>query len=145
MQVKVAEVIATFPPHHGGMGYVCFHNSLELARRGHEVTVFTLEHGRLSYDSDPKDFRIVRLPTPLLYGDGGPVPQLYAKLKGFDIVHLHYPFFGGGPCCTKESPAKVQLGKERRTSRKYALQDSETLKAESPIQRDGGFDVRLFY
>lgn len=77
------------------MGYVCFHNSRELARRGHEVTVFTLEHGRSSYETDPKDFRIVRLKTHLIYGDGGMVPQLFTLLKGFDVIHLHYPFFGG--------------------------------------------------
>jgi glycosyltransferase involved in cell wall biosynthesis len=93
--MKVAQVIATFPPYHGGMGYVCFHNARELARRGHEVTVFTLEHHRLGYGNDPKDFRIVRLATPLLYGDGGMVPQLYFLLKDFEIIHLHYPFFGG--------------------------------------------------
>lgn len=93
--MKIAEVVATFPPYHGGMGYVCFHNSRELALRGHDVTVFTLEHGRLSYEADLKDFKIVRLKTPLIYGDGGMVPQLCSMLKAFDIVHLHYPFFGG--------------------------------------------------
>jgi glycosyltransferase involved in cell wall biosynthesis len=93
--MRIAQVIATFPPYHGGMGYVCFHNARELARRGHEITVFTLEHHRLSYERDPEDFRIVRLTTPLLYGDGGMVPGLYFLLKDFEIVHLHYPFFGG--------------------------------------------------
>jgi glycosyltransferase involved in cell wall biosynthesis len=93
--MKIAQVIATFPPYHGGMGYVCYHNALELARRGHDVTVFTLEHDRLSYDKDPGEFKIVRLRTPMMYGDGGIVPQLYTGLKGFDIIHLHYPFFGG--------------------------------------------------
>jgi glycosyltransferase involved in cell wall biosynthesis len=93
--MKIAEVIATFPPHHGGMGYVCYHNAVELARRGHDVTVFTLKHGRSSFDNDPRGFKIVRLRTPMMYGDGGIVPQLYTRLKGFDVIHLHYPFFGG--------------------------------------------------
>jgi glycosyltransferase involved in cell wall biosynthesis len=94
-KLNIAEVVATFPPYHGGMGYVCYHNSRELARRGHAVTVFTLEHGRLSYDADPHEFSIVRLKTPLLMGDGGIVPQLCCHLKKFDVVHLHYPFYGG--------------------------------------------------
>ena len=93
--MKIAELVATFPPHHGGMGYVCLYNSLELARRGHDVTVFTLEHGRLSCENDPPELNIVRLKSPLIYGDGGVVPQLLTLLSGFDIVHLHYPFFGG--------------------------------------------------
>lgn len=93
--MRIAEVIATFPPYHGGMGYVCYHNARELARRGHDVSVFTLDYGRADYGQDPNDIRIVRLRAPLTFGDGGPVPQLYAKLKEFDIIHLHYPFFGG--------------------------------------------------
>lgn len=76
------------------MGYVCYHNSLELARRGHDVTVFTLDHG--TSGTDPREFRVVRLRTPLLSGDGGVVPHLFHNLKGFDAVHLHYPFYGGG-------------------------------------------------
>lgn len=93
--MKIAQIVATFPPYHGGMGYVCFHNAVELARRGHDVTVFTLDHGRLSYKNDPGGFKIVRLKTPLICGDGGMVPQLYPRLRDFDIIHLHYPFFGG--------------------------------------------------
>lgn len=93
--MKIAEAVATFPPYHGGMGYVCFHNARELALRGHDVTVFTIDYGWLSYKNDPESFKIVRLKTPLVYGDGGVVSQLYARLKGFDIIHLHYPFWGG--------------------------------------------------
>lgn len=93
--MKIAEVVATFPPDYGGMGYVCFHNARELALRGHDVTVFTIDHGRLNYKNDPEDFKIVRLKTPLVYGDGAMIPQLFSRLKCFDIIHLHYPFFGG--------------------------------------------------
>ncbi len=93
--MKIAHVIATFPPYHGGMGYICYHNSRVLAERGHHVTVFTLDHGRLTYENDPDSFRIIRLQSPLYYGDAGIVPQLMARLRTFDITHLHYPFFGG--------------------------------------------------
>lgn len=93
--MKIAEIVAVFPPYPGGMGYVCFHNARELSRRGHEVTVFTLDKGGLSYENDSPFFQIERLKTPLIYGDGGVVPQLYSRLKEFDLIHLHYPFFGG--------------------------------------------------
>jgi len=93
--MKIAQVISTFPPYHGGMGYVCLHNAHELAMRGHDVTVFTLDHGRTDYTQDPRDFKIVRLKTPFRFGDGGVVPQLCSRLAAFDIVHLHYPFYGG--------------------------------------------------
>lgn len=93
--MKVAELVATFPPHHGGMGYVCFHNALELSKRGHEVTVFTLDHGRPDYGEDQHPFKIERLKSSIISGDAGIVPQLISRLRDFDIIHLHYPFFGG--------------------------------------------------
>ena len=93
--MKIAEVVATFPPHHGGMGYVCFYNAMELARRGHDVTVFTLDRGQAPLGNAPEEFRVKRLRTPLSMGDGGIVPQLFTLTKGFDVVHLHYPFYGG--------------------------------------------------
>ncbi len=93
--MKIAEIVSTFPPYHGGMGYICYHNARELAQRGHDVTVFTLDYGRLSYNNGREHFRVVRLKSPLIYGDAGMVPQLYSSLRAFDIIHLHYPFFGG--------------------------------------------------
>lgn len=93
--MKVAEIVSTFPPSPGGMGHVCFYNAMELARLGHEVTVFTLGYHPKDYKNDSKEFKTIRLKTPFRYGDAGIVPQLYSHLKGFDIIHLHYPFFGG--------------------------------------------------
>lgn len=92
--MKIAQIIGTFPPHHGGMGYICYHNTLQLAKRGHELTVFTLDYG-INYEQlTEQNFRIVRLKTPLIYGDAGMVPQLFRMLDDFHIIHLHYPFFG---------------------------------------------------
>jgi glycosyltransferase involved in cell wall biosynthesis len=75
------------------MGSVCLYNARELIKRGHDVTVFTLDYGGLSYD-DPDYLNIVRMKTPFIYGDGGIAPQLYSMLKGFDVMHLHFPFYG---------------------------------------------------
>jgi D-inositol-3-phosphate glycosyltransferase len=94
--VRVAEIVSTYPPLHGGMGYVCHHNARLLAERGHDVTVFTLDHGLPQGWVDPTGFRVVRLRTALLHGDGGVVPSLYRMVSGFDAIHLHYPFYGGG-------------------------------------------------
>lgn len=94
-RLKIAQVIATFPPRHGGMGYVAFHNARELARLGHDLSVFTLDHGDPPDAGATPEFAVHRLSPLLKHGDGGPVPQLARRLSGFDIVHLHYPFFGG--------------------------------------------------
>lgn len=93
--MKIAEVVATFPPYHGGMGYVCYHNALELAKRGHAVKVFTLDHARLSCDDDPPEIKIERLKPLIALGDAGLLPHLVRRLRGFDVIHLHYPFYGG--------------------------------------------------
>ncbi len=93
--MKIAEVVAVFPPRPGGTGYVCYHNARELARRGHDVTVFTLDHPGSAPRDGTEGFRVVPLRPVLRLGGGGMVPQLCAQLRRFDAVHLHYPFFGG--------------------------------------------------
>ena len=94
--MKIAEVVATFPPSIGGMGEVCFNESEELAKRGHEVTVFTLRHFKKKEYADEKfPFKVVRVRPFLKAGDAGLVPGIFFKLRGFDFIHLHYPFYGG--------------------------------------------------
>lgn len=91
--MKIAEVVATFPPSIGGMGEVCFNESEELAKRGHEVTVFTLRHfKKKEYTNEKFPFKVVRVRPFLKAGDAGLVPGIFFKLRGFDYIHLHYPF-----------------------------------------------------
>jgi len=91
--MKIAEVVSTFPPYHGGMGNVAFHYSRQLAELGHQVAVFTVKTGVAERD-DPR-FRVCRLIPWLRYGNAGLAPQLLWKLRDFEVIHLHYPFFGG--------------------------------------------------
>lgn len=94
MSMRIAHVSATFPPYRGGTGNVCLHNALALARRGHEVHVFTAAGGAPAREE--RDGVVVRRLRPLLRVGNAPVlPGLLGALRGFDIVHLHYPFFGG--------------------------------------------------
>ena len=92
--MKIAQISATFPPYMAGTGIVCFHNSLELAKLGHDVTVFT---GTLSEDECeiPPELKVVRVKPLFAIGNAAFTPQLL-KLDGFDIVHLHYPYYFGG-------------------------------------------------
>jgi glycosyltransferase involved in cell wall biosynthesis len=78
--MKVAVVVSTFPPYPGGMGNVAAAHAEALRRAGHDVTVLAPGHGL----------------RPLLrIGNAACVPQLWWKLRDFDAVELHYPFFGG--------------------------------------------------
>ncbi|MBI5221392.1 MAG: glycosyltransferase family 4 protein [Candidatus Magasanikbacteria bacterium] len=90
--MKIAFIISTFPPCIGGMGQVALAEALALTRLGHEVTVFTLDYGLKLSDCS---FKIHHLSPWVRWGDAGFVPQLFFKLRGFDLAHLHFPFYGG--------------------------------------------------
>lgn len=94
--MKIAQVVATFPPHVGGMGRVADDEARGLSRRGHDVTVFTLAYWGVRYRIDGALFRVVRLRPWLQLGDAGFVPELIPRLRGFDMVHFHYPWYGAG-------------------------------------------------
>lgn len=89
--MKIAHVVSTYPPYQGGMGNVAHEYVERLRARGHKVHVFTPRYRFVP--NDPK--YVHRIPSPIHFGNAGLVPSLYWRLKGFDIVHLHYPFFGG--------------------------------------------------
>lgn len=92
--MKIAHVVATFPPHIGGMGQVALEEAKRLVAAGHEVTIFTLNHGA-TYADNIAGVTVVHLWTPLRFGNAGWVPQLAWRLYGFDLIHLHYPWYGG--------------------------------------------------
>jgi len=93
--MKIAHVVSTFPPYEGGMGNVCYNQSLQLAQLGHEVTVF-LPLMKDSFHSKVNEvFKIKYLKPIFSIGNASFIPQLTNELVGFDIIHLHYPFFGG--------------------------------------------------
>jgi len=91
--MKIAIVTSTFPPYKGGMGNVAYFHAKELSARGNEVTVFCPKGLRGQFENE--GFRVEYLGPIIRYGNAAWVPQLYWRLKGFDVVHLHYPFFGG--------------------------------------------------
>ena len=93
--MRIAQIICRFKPYKGGMGNMAYDYSLVLAKLGHQVTVFTPLYGEEDKKFTRSEFRIKRLIAWGKIGNGAFLPQLFWQLKGFDIVHLHYPFFGG--------------------------------------------------
>ncbi len=87
----IAHIVCTYPPYRGGMGQVAFEYTQRLRERGYNVHVFTSKHR-----ADVEDPEYVhRLPSVVHFGNAGVMPSLYRRLTGFDLVHLHYPFYGG--------------------------------------------------
>jgi len=93
--MRIAHVTATFPPYRGGTGNVCFHNARELVRRGYMVDVFTAAVPEAPDQEETEGIHIHRLRSLLRLGNAPLIPQLLGRLRGFDLIHLHYPFIGG--------------------------------------------------
>jgi glycosyltransferase involved in cell wall biosynthesis len=99
--MRIAHLVCKFPPYRSGMGAVAYEQVKRLSAMGHEVVVFTLSNPgpkaqALSLDNDLTGltFKVERLRAFPRFGNGGFCPQIIKKLKSFDIIQLHYPFFG---------------------------------------------------
>lgn len=88
--MKIAIVTATYPPYHGGQGRVAALHARALRELGHALTVFT---GRRGADS-LKGESVVYLRPVVSFGNAAWVPQLFWRLRGYDLVILEYPAFG---------------------------------------------------
>ena len=91
--MRIAHVVATFPPYWAGTGNVAYQQSRVLHERGYAVEVFTA----LPAHEQPMDF-----PFPVHYlktwgrlGNAPFTPSLIRQLRGFDLIHLHYPYIFG--------------------------------------------------
>lgn len=96
--MKIAHIVSTFPPYKGGMGNSVYYAAREMARLGHRIVVFTPAYDRSlpRHEVLEENLEVVRLPALVTIGNAGVIPHLFWKVGGFDIVHLHYPFYGGG-------------------------------------------------
>jgi glycosyltransferase involved in cell wall biosynthesis len=93
--MRIAHVTAVFPPYRSGTGNGCFYTARELARRGHDVTVFTAAVAGAPARETRDGFQIRRLRPLAQVGNASLLPQLLPVLRGFDVIHLHYPFISG--------------------------------------------------
>lgn len=102
--MKIAIVSPVFPPYRGGIGSAAEAEATELASRGYEVSVFVPHPREMSSRSSSfgEKFHLYQLTPFVKWGNAAFLPQLFWRVKDFDIVHLHYPFFGGAEvinCC----------------------------------------------
>ena len=90
--MRIAHLTATFPPYRGGAGNTAFRFAVGQAGRGHHVEVFTAPaEGEAP---DPGGAVVHRLDPVLAIGNAPLIPAL-ARVEGFDVVHIHYPFIFG--------------------------------------------------
>lgn len=92
--MKIAQVVCAYPPYKGGMGNVA-RDFARLARAsGNESYVLTVGDNSLSSAANTEEIKVQRLRPLLKYGNGAFLPQFFYCLRNFDIVHLHYPYYG---------------------------------------------------
>lgn len=101
--MKIAHIVCSYPPYHSGMGNVVLQTVDELAKRGHDVQVITplyqdpLPTEEEEYEEPWMKEQIDyarRLTPSIKYGNAARISEVRRELETFDLVHLHYPFFG---------------------------------------------------
>ena len=92
--MKIAHVVCTFPPYRGGMGNSAYHFAQYTAQLKHRVTVLTIDYGQPVKDSNDDQLEILRLKPIFKLGNAGILLSLLWRLPKYDVVHLHYPFYG---------------------------------------------------
>jgi glycosyltransferase involved in cell wall biosynthesis len=90
--LRIAHLTATFPPYPGGAGNTCYRFAKGQAERGHQVEVFTAPAD--GEPPDPGGAIVHRLRPALAIGNAPLIPRL-ARIEGFDVLHIHYPFIFG--------------------------------------------------
>ena len=95
--MRIAHIVSTFPPYKGGMGNSVYYSAREMARLGHSNIILTPAYDPISptYEVLEKNLEVYRLRSIFSIGNAAVLPQFMWKLRGFDIIHLHYPFYGG--------------------------------------------------
>lgn len=92
--MKIAQVVCVYPPYRGGIGTMSYNHSKSLVAAGHEVHVFTLPFENEPEYKNDSGVHVHRMKPFFSFGNAGIYPHIAKELKDFDIVHLHYPFFG---------------------------------------------------
>ncbi len=92
--MKILQVNNVFSPVHGGSAEIPYHLSKELARRGHEVTVYTsdskltLEHINSIPEVSVHAFK-TWLDSANLFVSPGIIKKAKEETANFDIIHMH--------------------------------------------------------
>lgn len=92
--MNIAQIVCVYPPYRGGMGNVARDFAWLAHESGHKSNVITVAKDKDKGTVNENGILIKRLEPFLRYGNGAFLPQLFLGLKDFDVVHLHYPFFG---------------------------------------------------
>jgi glycosyltransferase involved in cell wall biosynthesis len=94
--MKIANIVCVYYPYKSGIGNAAYN----FAKYGNELdfenTIFTPRYTNdLRIIDNYENIKVIRLRPWLKYGNAAFIPGLFFYLKKYDIIYLHYPFFGG--------------------------------------------------
>lgn len=92
--MKIAHYSCVFPPYKGGIGRVAYEYCRALSELGHEVTAIYPRLGVSQDDLAEQAFNLDRRASYLRYGNAAYLRGLFSDLDKYEVLHLHYPFFG---------------------------------------------------
>ncbi|MFZ5390888.1 MAG: glycosyltransferase family 4 protein, partial [Patescibacteria group bacterium] len=93
MKIKVAQLTCVYPPYGGGIGRVAYDYASWL-KDDYQVTVFTPRYHKGQTFLNNPGVSLQTFRPAISFGKAALWPGLKGWLKYFDIVHLHYPWFG---------------------------------------------------
>jgi glycosyltransferase involved in cell wall biosynthesis len=104
---KIAQIVCVYPPYKSGISTSALNTARVFSSAGQEVKTFTMADDGKNFPFQEKQLsrtkwagdsnaegEIVRFKAFPKFGNGGFLPQLFWCLKNFDVIYLHYPFFG---------------------------------------------------
>lgn len=92
--MKIAQVVCVYPPYAGGIGTSALKLQKTLSAK-YDSHVFTIRDKHGITEDDEKN-NIIRLKPFFKLGHGAILYSLLKKLRSFDVIYFHYPFFGTG-------------------------------------------------
>lgn len=92
--MKIAQIVCAFPPYAGGIGQSAYRLG-EILSQEHQVKTFSLKPQQLGKaKTQAGEQKVVFLDPKIRFGHGALPFFLPFRLFQYDILYLHYPFFG---------------------------------------------------
>ncbi len=91
---NISHLTCVFPPYEGGIGNVALKQAQIGVQNGFQVSIYTPNYQKTGHIEEENDQVIIHRISPLFKLGNAAVLPFKNNLKGADILHIHYPFYG---------------------------------------------------
>lgn len=93
--MRAYHITCQFRPYKSGISEAAYFYACELQKHGHDITIITAQYDASEKKDEVIDRIHIRRVKPLFsFGNAAFMPRLYNELRGSELIHVHYPFFG---------------------------------------------------